>query len=568
MDNEQKDLMISEEAEEITVEPEETPAKKAKKQKVADGRRFRYGSLATALTAVVIAAVVLLNVLVSALDAKFPLTMDLTGDKVLTLSEDTKKLAKSITEPVRITACIDESYFSEPNTGNNEMNAVLSQFYSTVKQLKSLSDGAITYNFIDLTKDVTEAAALSSYDVSDGEILFTCGKRSTVIGLDALMEYDDAYQQYLQYQQYGMSYTGDYSFTSLVEPALVNGIQAVLNESLGSVTMITGHGEDENVVNALTESLKKNGYEVLTLDITTMENEIDKGTTMVVLPAPSKDFSADELALLRNWTNNDGYMNHQLAYVVNYAVFLPTLSEFFNDNYGIEVTPYWVSETSNARLFNYGSTYTYGDLTDSDYTSAEEKAIKAPATVALKLHWDQDKTLSKYNQAVFTFPDTAELIDYEGYTSDYTALMENVNVDDLTNNQKAELQEKMNNLIKDNTKTADEYPIVGMAYSRSLATVDGVSSSTGALVCGSSGMIGSNFTDATAKNETAFLAAFNGIAGNTKNVTVPGKSLSSSTVNFGSEAVKKGIGLGVFAIGLPLVLLAIGLFVFLRRRHL
>ena len=565
MDNmENKEILTPETAETETTQK----AKKPKKEKLADGRRFRFGALATALTAAVIAAVVLLNVLVSALDAKFPLTIDVTGDKVLSLSSETKEFAKSVTEPVRITACISEDYFSAPNTGNKEMDTVLSQFYSTVKQLQSLSNGKITYAFVDLTKDVTEAAALSSYDVSDGEILFTCGKRSTVIGLDALMEYDSNYNQYLQYQQYGMTYSGDYSFTSLVEPALVSGVQAVLNEGLAPVTMVVGHGEDQNVVSKLTELLQKSGYEVLTLDITTMENTFDKTSTMAVLPAPSTDYSAEEIALLRAWVANNDAMNHQLTYVVNYSVYLPTLSEFFTDNYGIEVTPYWVSESSNSRLFNYGSTNTYGDLAETDYTEAEEKAIKSPATAALKLHWDEDKTLAKYNQAVVTFPNSAQLINYQQYTDGYKALLENVDVNDLSNNQKNELQKKIDALVSECTAQADKYPVVGMAYSRSIATIDGKPASTSALVCGSSGLIAQYLTDTSAKNETAVKSVFNGLTGNKNAVAIEGKSLSTATVDFGSEGVKKLLGLGFFTVLLPLILLVGGITVFLRRKNL
>ena len=566
MDNKEYTTPEFEEIE--TAEAAETDGKNAKKEKLADGRRFRFGALATALTAVVVAAVVLLNVLVSALDVKFPLTFDTTGDKVLTLSDTTKDLARSIKEPVRITACINEEYFSAPNTGNKEIDTVLTQFYAVVKQLSSLSDGKISYAFVDLTKDVTEAAALSSYDVSDGEILFTCGKRSNVIGLDALMEYDSNYNQYMQYQQYGMSYTGDYTFTSLVEPAIVSGIQAVLNESLAPVTMVVGHGEDQNVVTTLTEVLKKNGYEVLTLDISTMENTFDEKTSMAILPAPSTDYSADELALLRTWAANDGYMNHQLTYVVNYSVYLPSLSEFFADNYGIEVTPYWVSETTNARIFANGSTYTYGDVAETDYTDEQEKAVKAPATIALKLLWDEDKTLAKYNQAVVTFPNSAQLIDYAKYTAGYKALLENVDVNDLTNNQKSELQQKIDALVAENTAQAEKYPIVGMAYARTEATVDGIESSTSALVCGSAGMLATYLGDTASKNEAVFTAAFNGINGIQKTLSVPGKSLSNSTVDFGSEGVKKLLGLGVFTVLLPLAMLICGLSVFLRRKNL
>lgn len=567
MENKEK-LYESETVETETSDNSDKKAEKPKKTKLADGRRFRFGSFATAITVAVIVAVLLLNMLVTALDTKYPLTIDVTGDKVLTLSDATKELAKSVKEPVRITVCINEDYFSTPHTGNNEMDAVLAQFYSTVKQLNALSGEKITYSFIDLTKDVTEAAALSEYNVNDGEILFTCGKRSKVIGLDALMEYNDSYNQYLQYQQYGMAYSGDYTFISLVEPALVNGIQAVLNENLAPVTLLVGHGEDETLVESLTATLEKSGYEVLTLDLTTMENTFDKETNIAILPAPSTDYSADELALLRAWTTNNNAMNHQLAYVVNYSVYLPALSEFFTDTYGIEVTPYWVSETSNGRIFNNGVHFTYGDMAETDFTDAEEKSIKSPATCALKLHWDQDKTMAKYTQAVVTFPNSAQLVNYQNYTAGYKKLLENVDVNDLTNNQKVELQNKIDALITENTAKADNYPIVGMAYSRTTATIDGKDAATCALVCGSAGMLAAYLNDATSKNEACFMQTFNGITGNKNTVSIAGKSLSNSTVDFGSEGVKKLIGLGVFTLVLPITMLVCCLVVFLRRKNL
>ena len=51
-------------------------------------------------------------------------------------------------------------------------------------------------------------------------------------------------------------------------------------------------------------------------------------------------------------------------------------------------------------------------------------------------------------------------------------------------------------------------------------------------------------------------------------MTISSKSLIAETADFGSSATKSFWGIGVFTIGLPVVLLVVGLVIFLKRRHL
>ena len=85
---------------------------------------------------------------------------------------------------------------------------------------------------------------------------------------------------------------------------------------------------------------------------------------------------------------------------------------------------------------------------------------------------------------------------------------------------------------------------------------------------GSAGMLATYLTDTASKNESAFIQTFDGINGNKTTVSIIGKSLSTATVDFGSEGVKKLIGLGLFTLLLPISMLVCCLVVFLRRKNL
>ena len=542
-------LEVSEPASAVTAAKAKKP-KKAKKEKFGDGRKFRYGATATLLTVVVVIAAILLNVLVDRVETRFPLTLDMTEQQLLTLSDESKTIAKGIRDDVKITVCYDRSYFESPNTGYAEIDNICKQFYAALQQYQTLSGGKLTYEFVNLTEEPIKAAELASYEVSNGSILFVCGDRSAITTLDNLYSYDDNYQYYL----YG--YASEYEFESLVEKVMATNILKVTNGALTAVTLLTGHGEDDRVVSALTSLLQRNGYDVLTLDITTMD-EFDESSSMAILPAPSTDYTAGELKSLRDWAENGGRYDHHLTYIVDYYHYLPNLSEFFKDNYGIEVTSNWVVETSTSRLFYYISQYAYGDVATTDFTKTEDTWVKSPLTFQLLTHWDADKSLSRYVQSVVTFPESAQLIDLNVYL-DYLAEQEASDV--------SEPEEEGDNPL--GQKDADSYPITGMAYSVTKKTVDGKAVESNALVCGSSGYFSLYLSDAAVSNEETFLNVFNGLLGNENAVIISNKSVVPEKVDFGSDAVKKAVGLGVFTIGLPVVMLIIALVVFLRRKNL
>ena len=71
----------------------------------------------------------------------------------------------------------------------------------------------------------------------------------------------------------------------------------------------------------------------------------------------------------------------------------------------------------------------------------------------------------------------------------------------------------------------------------------------------------------TAENEALFMNVFNTLSGSENTVTISSRSMTAEVLEFEAGAVKV-LGLGVFAIGLPITTLLLGIVLFLRRRHL
>ena len=284
-----------------------TPA--PKKRRV--NRRLRYGATATALTAVVVAAVVLLNVLVTALENRFPLTLDLTADEVFTLSEDTLKIVEDIEDEVQVIVFQDESYYSTP-AFNDEVNTVVRQFYEAMRQCHSATNGRITTQYINYADNPTLVKPYAQYEVDENSILFLSGNRSGVIAMTDLFAYDQ--QTYYYYGEIDVT-------ESLVDRAIASNLLKVTG-NLAPVVMLTGHDENSATVSNIKAVLANNAYEVEECDLTRSE-VINEDAITLVIPAPATDYSAEEIAVINAWLQQKGEYSRHLVLFTDYAADCP-----------------------------------------------------------------------------------------------------------------------------------------------------------------------------------------------------------------------------------------------------
>ena len=107
---------------------------------------------------------------------KYPISLDLSADKIYTLSEESVKIAEAIDKDLEIVVFAAESEFSNPTMGAQnslpEFDTAMKEFYSALHQYKSHSKDKLTYSFIDPNQEPAKFAAYNDYEVANGDILF------------------------------------------------------------------------------------------------------------------------------------------------------------------------------------------------------------------------------------------------------------------------------------------------------------------------------------------------------------------------------------------------------------
>ena len=506
--------------------------KKPKKSKM-DSRRFRYGSMATAITAVVAVLVVVLNVVVSLLADRFPINIDLTQNKLFSLSDNSVEIAKSINKDVQVIVFGSEDLYKNPNMGSDyyQVEALYKEIYKALQQYTSYSGGKVTVKYEDLNLNPQLATQYTKYEVTSGDILLLCGDRYQKASFNDMYEIS------------GDGYTQAQTVSSKVEVALASRIKNVMRDTVQVITAFVGHEEDEDTVSALKSIYEANGYEFKELNLASSE-EIDANTVAGLIVGPTKDFTAEEIERLQKWLDNDGKLDRNLMVFADFQAECKNLYEFLNVEYGLEVTDNLIMETSLTRTFRYSGYYPYADTADTEFTKdlSGSANVLTPLTRQIVTHKENNSENSLYNVPIITFPESAKLMKIKDATD------ENASSED------------------DKSFAADAYPINGMAASVKWTYVDNEQVKTNVILSGSTQMILAA-SQANVKNENVLMSALGAMTGVVDDINVSTKSLERDTITF-SDSTTLIVGLGVFTVGIPVIILIICLVVFLKRRHL
>ena len=514
-------------------EEEPVPAadKKGKKKRSrADTRKFRFGAMATGLTVVVIAAVVLLNVVVGILADRFPLNLDLTKDKTYSLQDKSVEVIKNVKKDVEIVIFAEEELFSSGNASQyQELNTILRQYHEALVRSQSLSGGKIKLTYVDTT-DPTWKTKYSAYSPSVYDTLLLCGDRYQKIGLNDLYTTDQS----------------SYTVISKAEQALISKLTAVTSDANLVLTIFTGHEEDSTVISGLSSLYGGNGYTVEQLNLATAA-EFNENSTLGIVAAPAKDFTEEEIKRLREWMSNDGQLGRNLMVVVNYSADCPNLYGYLKDNYQLEVTDNLILETDPNKIMGYSMYYSYVDIQETDVTKGlgGMTTVLGPTRQLLTTNTNTDTSSGSTVIPLLTYGDTARLAAVKDVTGDATGDEE-----------------------KDPTFKADAYPINGALWARNWTyNDDNEVIESNILLMGSMFMATSQGIQTAAyNNEEVLLSTVNKVVGNEDAVNISTKIVGGESLSYTKTTIN--IILVVFVVAVPAAILAVCLVVFLRRRHL
>ena len=297
-------------------------------KKAVASKKFRYGAAATALTVLFCAAVILLNVIVSAVDSKVSLYFDLTRDEIFTIGDDSVKLVRDQLDQYRSLHGEEPqiliSFLSARDKimGDKQKSWVVNLFESYAERFDAIRveyrEDLKTHpeNYTDYTNlgyDINANSILVSNALEKGSFRY--------MTFDSCLVYDENGERVWAFQG---------------EMKLNAAILYLTKQKSPVVSFLTGHGE--SVPQTLTEILTNSGFSIENVDLS--KDDISPSAKFVILCNPQKDITYSENDLAETeYTKLSRYLNAYRSLVVIMSPStprLPVLDELLAD-WGLSV---------------------------------------------------------------------------------------------------------------------------------------------------------------------------------------------------------------------------------------
>ena len=142
-------------------------------------RRFKYGALSTAISAIFIVLIIIFNVVASLLTDKFPLTIDLTPNSAFKLSQESIDFVRNLSKDVSVYVLANEKNLeSSGDLYTSQIKSVIDQY--------SQYNSHISTSYVDIVKDTTFVTQYSYLNLSYNDVLITCGTKSRKLSLSSM----------------------------------------------------------------------------------------------------------------------------------------------------------------------------------------------------------------------------------------------------------------------------------------------------------------------------------------------------------------------------------------------
>lgn len=527
---------VAEDAAENEAEPEEDSLSAEREPNKSPGHTFgsvlssqklRRRGISTVFTAVFLAAVILLNVVVSMLSSRFPsINLDLSAQKTNSLTQDALKVVDAVKLPTTITILGPETDVRD--------NVLYSGYGFNYSQVAVLSDkikernSNITVKYVDLDKNPTYASELGETNLTAGCVVVSTEKRHRVLQIT------DLFSQQTDYT------TGAASTYSMVGTALASAISQVNSEKLPVIAFATGHEEIYDTT-ALQSVLKNASFETVSFNILTQE--IPANAQMVMLASPATDYTPQELKKLDAFLENSKLAADRSLLITFYPSqeALPNLSSFLKE-WGIEVPRAVVVERDQSRVAQSDASFI---LTKTNVDS----------TITL----NSDST--QYDNVVMPQSSPINLLFTSRGGVTTHALAQSYDTSYLVDSGSTE----------ESVKNAKQQAYTTVALAQKNLSLDGTVYKQNVIVAGSSPMFAEGVINASAygngKYVTDLARYATGETDSNTGILVMPVQTNQVDINL-SQAASVILGFGVFTVLIPLCVLAAGFVVFLKRRHL
>ena len=309
-----------------------------------NGRKLRYGGTSLILTALIIAVVVMVNVIFTALAEKNMLKLDLTPTELYSLSDSFINLIengdaayeKSTEAPI---SKIDEFREDKGDAGlkiniifcdeKDKIYEVDTQRYvqQTAEQIEKEFNGYVKVEYVDVERNpsaVSQFKVTSDIDIPKDSVIVEFDGQYKILNLRSFYVFTESDQTT------PIGYNGEKQFAS--------AILAVTRASTPIACLTNNHGESIDNITGFKTTLEEAGYEVQSINLE--KEELPEDCRLLVVFGPQNDFMTsragtsdiDEIDKVENFLL-DG--NSMMVFMDPETPELPVFEEFIAE-WGIE----------------------------------------------------------------------------------------------------------------------------------------------------------------------------------------------------------------------------------------
>ncbi len=478
-------------------------------------RRLKYGVYAAVFAALFVCAVIAVNIFVGYMTDRFVWEVDMTSEKLFEISEDTREVIADLPVDVTITVCSDE-------TSYRDSAELLGNIYEILQRYSALGGDKIKLRYLDpnLNPQIFDRYDIGG-DLARDYIIVESPLRYTYMSPVSL------------YSTKTDDRTGRTYYVGLrAEQALTSALVFVSSDSVDRAAYIRGHGEDY-YMDQLDSLLKKMNYDVT--DVILAQNDIPEDVSLVIISSPLTDYGADETDKLDAFFRRGGDAVVSMTPATSEE--LTNLSLLFEE---------WGVRYSSETVFD-----TYQSLSSYPMYVVPEVAVIPNVTEALN------------TKNYFAIVPGAMPIELTGkQTASHTVLA-------LMRSSQYSYSKSLEEISVGFDRAGDDRsgPFDLCAISERFVTDKNLNSTRSDVLFCSAGMISDSVLSASNFLNSQFLTAvINYIREDGKGVVIPDKNFASSALTVRSWQIS--LIFWIIVILLPLAILAAGVTVRVRRKHL
>lgn len=492
-----------------------TKSPKAPRQKMSKAR-FNHTIGALVITAVVLVATILLNVVVSLMSDKLPgMSIDLTSKGAFQLSETSIKLAQNVKKDLKITFLDDKQSYRSKASSNTYYAQVMA-----IAEEYGKYNNKISAEYISIVDNPNFENKYPQETLSADNIIVSCG---------------DKYRILDQYDIFNVkSYYSTYSYiaSSKAEEAFDGAILAVTSTESTKLAIVEDNSTEDFTY--FKNILEQNNYELVSVKLE--QEDIPKDAKMLIVFTPEKDFSKTAAKKIRTYLENNKEYGKNMLYIPSSKTYkTPNLDEVLSD-WGITVGDGLAYELESSSVYGrnmYDGILCY--MGSNAFTSKfDDNSAPVISSYARPITLDSDaetQSLLQYSSKSGVCPSDAD----DSY--------------DFTGNAKGNIiiaGYGVNGIFANDKKSSDK-----------ISTI---------FVFGSSTMFEKTILASTYSDQKYILAMLSESCGRVdQEITVEAKELTQYDVQIDNNSASV-IGL-VCYVGLPIAVICAGLIVFVKRRN-